>query len=32
MIWCRYRHSALWDFGFGENGNNGLYIMINEAF
>jgi len=20
------------DFGFGENGNNGLYIMINEAF
>jgi len=20
------------DFGFGENGNHGLYIMINEAF
>jgi len=20
------------DFGFGENGNSGLYIMINEAF
>jgi hypothetical protein len=24
---------VLWmDFGFGKNGNNGLYIMINEAF
>lgn len=20
------------DFGFGENGNSGLYIMINQAF
>ena len=20
------------DFGFGENGNSGLYVMINEAF